>query len=85
MNDEKTTDKQVIVFHESLLNCIISELSHGSTLVFCVWFSRGSKVWSFICIIMFASYFWAKIKTVLEKNMHTFTSREKLLSWLDKK
>lgn len=81
MEETKTVTKYV-VFRESLLQSIAADLLTFGLLTFSIWFSAGSKFWTFVCFMMF--FFFVSGRTVKKiKTSPTFRTAQKLKEWVD--
>ena len=74
--------KVYVVFRESLIQSITSDLSTFSMLTFCIWFSSGSKLWSFVCFLMLFSFVSARaVKKI--NTAPKFRTIASLQTWVD--
>jgi len=73
-------DKKIVffMFRESLLQSILSDLISFGLLIFCIWFSHGSKFWTFVCFMMFLTNMTS---SVLKRKGKIFDNKESLRKW----
>ena len=75
-------NKVYVLFRESMLQSICADLCTFGMLAFCIWFSHGSKLWSFICFVMLVRFVTGKAT----KKINTapkFRTKAKLKEWAE--
>ena len=71
-------NKIYAIYHETVMHSIIADVFTFGCLSFCIWFSDGSKFWTFVCFVMFLLWMSAKSKMVSIKE---FRSIKSLRDW----
>jgi len=66
---------------KNLLQSILSDIFTFGCLTFCIWFSTGSKFWTFICFLMIVMFIWAKAITK-RSDVKRFETEQDLITYL---
>ncbi|MGD9697527.1 hypothetical protein [Acinetobacter sp.] len=70
---------QYIYFRESYLQSLFSDITSFGFLIFSIWFSAGSTIWTFVCVFMFI---FMILKQVGNK-ARTFISKDELRKYIE--
>lgn len=68
-----------IFFRESLLQSVISDIITFGFIIFSIWFSADSKIWTFICVLFLFLLIMAKGSN--RKNV--FYKKEDLINYIN--
>ena len=73
-------EKVYLMYKESLLSSVLDDIFTFGCLVFCIWFSSGSKFWTFVCCAFLIMLMAIKMKFL---NTTNFNSIEEVKKYVD--
>lgn len=62
--DEKGKEVVYLIYGETFFQSLCSDVLTFGLLLFSIWFSSGSKFWTFVCALMILSFALCKRKKV---------------------
>lgn len=74
-----------IIYKESLLQSIVSDITTFGFILICIWASQGSKWWTFLTTVMLLFFIVVQIQKFTGSDSRLrFYSIEQLSEWVDK-
>ncbi len=68
---------------ENVLQSLVKDFITFSMVAFCVYISQGSTWWTFVTGLLFLSYLWIRLASLVKQNCTTFQDKQEAIKYLE--